>query len=395
MGFSQLATAFRTLLLLVFGAAAMLAWINGLYASVLLALLLAAWTGAIAMVSARRWDRSESFAPPPPVDDDARERRRLTAYLNLSPAPLVTLDGEDRLRTVNRSARRLFSAEDLVPDAPPALVEAIAATAPGRSATVVLAIGGDARSFALATADLDIGPAATRIAALIDIHAELKAAEAAALRDLLQVLSHEIMNALTPIASLGRTAAQMLEAPDADLAAAHDAVETVARRAEGLQRFSESYRDLARLPSPVIGSIELRAFLADLERLFATRWADATLVIDAGLAPVSIRGDADQLSAALWALLQNAVEAVPQGNATVTLAVAAAVEGVLWRIGDNGPGIAVTDSEAIFRPFFTTKAAGSGVGLALARQILRAHRGDLTLAYPQPPRGALFEALIA
>ena len=107
----------------------------------------------------------------------------------------------------------------------------------------------------------------TRIGALIDIDAELKAAEAAALRDLVQVLSHEIVNALTPIASLAETAVAMLDDPDPTLPKVRDAVETVARRAASLHRFGESYRALAKLPAPSVERIPLAGFVSDLAAL--------------------------------------------------------------------------------------------------------------------------------
>src|SRR5690242_9944341 len=224
-------------LLFALGAGAMFAGLHGLWANLVLAVLLAVWTLAAILVGAARNRRPlPSARLPAHLEAQAREQRRLTAYLNLSPAPLVTLDSERRLVAVNRAARRLFGCEDRVPDPPDHLVAAIALAAPGRSASVQMTAQGEQRTFALATADLAAGGAGLRIAAMVDIGAELRAAEAGALRDLLSVLSHEIMNALTPIASLGRTAADMLaEREEAGLAPVHDAVETVARRAEGLQ----------------------------------------------------------------------------------------------------------------------------------------------------------------
>ena len=233
-----------------------------------------------------------------------------------------------------------------------------------------------------------------RIAALVDIEAELRAAETTTLRDLLQILSHEIMNALTPIASLGRTAAQMIDAPDADPAEIRDALETVARRAEGLQRFSEAYRDLARLPPPTVKSIDLAAFCGDTARLFATRFPGARLEMDQTAGPQRLSADPDQLSAALWVLLQNAVEAGADGTASILLETAATVEGTRLRITDDGPGVPAADAPMIYQPFFTTKSGGSGVGLTLALQIARAHGGDLLLTTDRDRSGTRFDLIL-
>ena len=126
---------------------------------------------------------------------------------------------------------RLLGASDLVADPPEGLVAALSETRPGRTATIDIGHDADVRSFALATGDLALTGRMTRIGALIDIDAELKAAEAAALGELVQVLSHAIVNALTPIASLAETAVAMLNDPDPMLPKVRDAVETVARRA--------------------------------------------------------------------------------------------------------------------------------------------------------------------
>lgn len=364
------------------GAAAMFAGERGLWANVVLAVLLGAWTLAAIAVRGTRDARTPSQPVlPRQLEAQIREQRQLTAYLNLSPAPLLTLDPDLRLVAVNRAARRLFGCEDRVPDPPPELVEAIAAAVPGRSAGVRIELGGDARAFALAIADLAGGGAGLRIAALVDIDAELRAAEASALRDLLSVLSHEIMNALTPIASLGRTAAEMLaERPEPALEPARDAVETVARRAEGLQRFTTAYRDLARLPPPDVERVPVRPLLDDLARMFTARWPNLELVRDETGAPAMLRADADQLHAALWALLQNAAEAVADlEKVQVTLGCRAATEGVAFIVADTGPGVPASEREAIFQPFHTSKPAGSGVGLALVRQIAHAHHGAVTL----------------
>lgn len=382
MGFDRAGdrhAAVRLAVLFLAGATAATGWTRGLYATAVLAVVVAAWVGAAQLLAARR-RHAPRAAVPAPAGDDARARQRLAVYLDLSPAPLVALDAGDRLRAVNRAARRLFGADDMLRDPPPALVAAIAATVPGRTARVQIGTAQGLHRFAILTVDLATDGVPARVAALIDIDAELRAAEAQALHDLLQVLSHEITNTLTPIASLARTAAQMLAEPDADRQAVADAVATVARRAEGLQRFGEAYRAMARLPAPTIASVRIAPLVEDLARLFATRWPAAVLTLDLDAAPATVAADADQLSAALWALLQNAAEVAD----AVTVQVRATATTVELLIADNGPGIAGADRDAIFQPFFTTKPEGSGVGLALSRQIFRAHGGDLILIAPAP-----------
>jgi two-component system, NtrC family, nitrogen regulation sensor histidine kinase NtrY len=387
MGSRTAAALVRTGMLLLAGAALALAWRAGLYASALVAALAGAWAMIVTIVDAQR-PRLLLAAPAQSAPDRAFGERRLTALLDLSPAPLVTLDGEGRLHAINRAARRLFGAADLIADPPPRLLDAMAAGQAGRAGRVVIA----GRDYALTTSDFALGETNSRLAALIDIDAELKAAEAATLRDLVQVLSHEIVNALTPIASLSQTAADMLDDEEPALPAVRDAVGTVARRAAGLQRFGEAYRALARLPAPKHQPTDIAALAADLARLFATRWPGVELSVQTG-GRVWIGADADQLGAALWALLQNAAEALdgrPGGR--VGMSIDGGEAAATIAVFDNGAGVAVADRAAIFRPFFTTKPEGSGVGLALARQIFLGHGGDLWLA--ESDEGARFEALL-
>ncbi|MBV7257414.1 HAMP domain-containing histidine kinase [Pacificimonas sp. WHA3] len=384
----RLRTALYATLLIFTGAAAMLAWREGFYANTALALLVAVWISAILSAMATRQTAPVTVVMQTPDEAALREQKRLIAYLNLSPAPLVTLDREMRLWAVNRAARRLFAADDLIPSPPDGLVAAISATAPGQTTSVRMDGG---HAAALAIADLDSGGTGGRIAALIDIDAELKVAEANALRDLLQVLSHEIMNALTPIASLGRTAAALMMDVKPDIAAARDAVETIARRADGLQKFSRAYRDLARLPPPDISPIELRIFVSDLQRMFDTRWTNGpNLTVKYDRAPQLVLADPDQLNAAVWALLQNAVEAGGSG-VHVTLEIQRLANALTLSVIDDGPGLSDAHRDRVFQPFYTTRPEGSGIGLTLARQIARAHGGDLQLVHTQPAHGARFE----
>ena len=375
--------AVRAVVLATAGAAGAAAATRGLYATALLAAMIAIWIAALNLVDTGQ--RPTTPVPPIPVASAGEEeRRRLNAYLDLSPAPLVALD-DGRLRAVNRAARRLLGAGDLVADPPEGLVTALADTRPGRTTTIEIGHDTDIRSFALATGDLALAGRMTRIGALIDIDAELKAAEAAVLRELVQVLSHEIVNALTPIASLAETAVAMLDDPDPMLPKVRDAVETVARRAASLHRFGESYRALARLPAPSAERIPLAGFVSDLPTLFTTRWPTIAFTTSLLDAPAFLLADPDQLTAALWAVLQNAAEALHDSpDARVTLAVSAIVGQTQFTITDTGPGIPTANQADVFRPFFTTKIEGTGVGLALARQIFRGHNGDLNLVQSLP-----------
>jgi signal transduction histidine kinase len=204
------------------------------------------------------------------------------------------------------------------------------------------------------------------------------------------------MNALTPVASLAATARDLLRDEDSPPALlALDAVATLARRADGLTRFVEAYRTLARLPEPVLAQVSLGALLDEAAQLFRGRWETrgVRLRLDKPSPDIVVELDLDLMVHALANILSNGAEAaLAAGCPTPVVTLTAQVRDGVTRltIEDNGRGVRPADQETIFRPFFTTKPQGSGVGLSFARQVALSHGGSLTLATPEPGRGARF-----
>ena len=224
------------------------------------------------------------------------------------------------------------------------------------------------------------------VAALIDIEQEERAAEARASAEMIQVLGHELLNGLAPIASLAESGAAAVARHEVDVALLREILDTLARRAEGLQRFTEAYRAIARLPEPTRRAVPVGELADDLARLFATRWPAVALSVAADAGAWTL--DRDQIVQAVWALLQNAAEAATTAHAAgaqVALRITAS-DALGIEIEDNGAGVPADAVARIFRPFHTTKADGTGVGLSLARQIALAHGGTLTLAPDAPTR---------
>jgi two-component system nitrogen regulation sensor histidine kinase NtrY len=380
----------------VCGALAILAWRAGLPANTLVLALgglgAAFWVANQAVRSAEA-ARPE---PEPPTEnlDRERARRTLQAFLDQAPTPLVTWRPGEPTSAVNRAARRLFRTDDvLTGPAGEEVTAALSASADTRR-TVRLTSDGVARTYAISIADVVGAGGALRLAALTDIEAEIQAAEATALRELLQVLSHEIMNSLTPLASLAQSAAEMLaDGRPEDLPVARDSVAVIARRTEGLHRFVEAYRRLARLPAPSPRRIGLGALLAEAAQLFETRWAPlgVRLAFTPPKPDIMIRLDPDLTAQALLNLLTNAAEAAIAGGRrppTVRLFAHPTGDGAAIVVEDNGPGVPDSQAAEIFHPFFTTKAEGSGIGLSLARQAVVSQGGQLLLE--TTPGGARF-----
>lgn len=361
----------------VFACGVLAWWAAGhrLYATATLCLMLAVSLGA-ALLRSRRRPYGDGIAPVPVVA--ASFTLRSMALLDQTPSPLLLQVGDGRLLALNRAARALF---------------ATAGEVSWQDTRALLGDGGlllalprhlrwGDRHYAVHLCRLEEAGAVSHLATLTDISADVWAAEATALRDVLQILNHELMNALTPVASLSRSALDLLRDVTAPTAAIK-ALERVAVRAEGLIDFVESYRAISRLPAPQYAAVALPPFIDDIADLFRARWQGVTLAVSCqGGRDTFVCIDPDQIQLCLSNLLNNAAEAAQeQACPKVRLCVKVAEQShtAVVRVEDNGPGIPPHQRDEVFRPFHTTKVQGTGVGLTLARQILHGHGVGLTL----------------
>jgi two-component system, NtrC family, nitrogen regulation sensor histidine kinase NtrY len=220
---------------------------------------------------------------------------------------------------------------------------------------------------------------------LDDVSRPLQEEEQTAWKRLVRVLGHEISNSLTPIKSIAGSLQARVSQPGADEGALRDlrrGLGVIESRADALNRFVQSYRSLAQLPSPRLNPVPLGPLLERVALLEQRLQAQ----LDPGPSAV-LNADADQLEQMFINLLANAVDAsLDNGSRTVHLSWRLVDANALVMIDDSGLGIA--NSENLFVPFYTTKPEGSGVGLALAQRIARAHGGEVTLVNREDGPGA-------
>lgn len=289
-------------------------------------------------------------------------------------AAVFAFDDQDQLRLLNRAGERLLAG---VPSrllhktaAELGLAECLNAEA-GRTFEKAFP-GGAGRWTARLASFRDVGRP-HRLLVLSDLTRELREEELDAWQRLVRVLSHELNNSLAPIHSIAGSLAQQVRrsAPEGD-SEMLEGLAVIERRADSLSRFLSSYARLARLPEPRDEAVDLAAVVQRVAAL------ETRLPVEVGPSPaVELQGDPDQLEQALINLVHNAVDASLETGGAVRVAWTAERGVVEIRIEDEGPGL--SDDANLFVPFYTTKPAGSGVGLVLSRKIAERHGGALRL----------------
>lgn len=338
----------------------------------------------------------------------ADEGRFAAALVDESPVALLTIDDEGRIDLVNKAARKLFRRVAGVRRADFAIhgstfVSALEAMQPGQRRLTTMLIDGAAQRAMLVAAGVSRTGQGMRLISVQPIQGELNAVEIGAQADLVRVLTHEIMNSMTPVTSLAASAAGLMEeiddGSDPAIADARTAVETLARRAAGIMHFVETYRQFIRTPEVTVRRFAARPWAEEIGRLFAAsdQGKAARLAIEVQPDDLLLDGDPDLLAQVAINLVKNGAEA-GEGHADaaeVRLRMEPVPGGrTLIAISDNGPGIAPEFRDDVFLPFFTTKKAGTGVGLSLARRIVVAHGGAITLAPAEAGTGARFEIVV-
>jgi nitrogen fixation/metabolism regulation signal transduction histidine kinase len=220
---------------------------------------------------------------------------------------------------------------------------------------------------------------------LADVSLPLQEEEQMAWKRLIRVLGHELSNSLAPIKSIAGSLLARVDSMEGDSALLRDfhrGLDVIESRADALHRFVQSYRLLAQLPPPHLKPVELGPLL---ERVILLEQR-LGIELDPG-PPITLQADPDQLEQMFINLLANAVDAsLANGAQPVRASWQVAGAAVQVAIEDRGLGIA--NAENLFVPFYTTKPSGSGVGLALAQQIARAHGGEIRLLNREDGEGA-------
>ena len=218
---------------------------------------------------------------------------------------------------------------------------------------------------------------AYRLYTLQNVQPVIQKNETDAQQQLVRVLTHEIMNSLTPIISLADTLCEGVEQDTLE----HDdllmALQAINRRSNGLLQFVENYRKLQRISKPQFEDVRIGDLVADLQHLYP----DSIFHYEIENEDQIVQIDRSQIEQVLINLLKNAQEAVEKEEAPfvcLTTHLSSNKRDFIISITDNGKGILPEVMERIFVPFFTTKTSGSGIGLSICKQIVTLHGGTIT-----------------
>jgi len=294
---------------------------------------------------------------------------------------IFAFDASQALRLVNRSGAALLGRppEQLLDRSAASL--GLAASLAGDAPRVdTLAFAGRSGRWEVRRATFRQGGLPHELLVLADVSRALSDEERQAWQRLIRVLSHELNNSLAPIKSIAESLRQLVDhgqPRDEALDDLRSGLGVIATRSESLSRLMAGYARLARLPPPRLEYVPVREWVRRVVALETRR-----PVAVRGGPDVTIKADGGQLDQLLINLVRNAVDATFEGSGVVEVGWEQHNGQLVVWVRDEGPGLA--DTANLFVPFYTTKPNGSGIGLALSRQIAAAHGGDLTLSNRTP-----------
>jgi two-component system nitrogen regulation sensor histidine kinase NtrY len=311
---------------------------------------------------------------------------------------LIIFKEDGKIEIFNSAARRLlkFNRADNISDlteVSETLVQVFRKLKTGGRELFRLNIGDDIVQLSVYAIELTLRGENVKLISLQNIQSELEEKEMEAWQNLVRVLTHEIMNSVTPISSLAGIVEEELRQhmesqqtgplTQEQLQDIHLSLQTISKRSEGLIHFVREFRSLTSIPKPRLVTIDVKGLLEELCMLHRKELMEKTIHLDISVYPedLTLSADKNMIEQVIINLLKNAIQSFEEQEDQQIILKAFLTEKSrpVITIRDNGAGIDPEALEKIFIPFFTTRKTGSGIGLSLSRQIMRQHQGTLSV----------------
>ena len=321
---------------------------------------------------------------------------------------IITLEGDNKITIINPIAEQIAGVPGaknwkLIRQVNPDFASRIDELGSNARTLLPLSVKGDKKTFAVDVTSPLILDKPHKLITFQDINSEIEQKEIEAWHKLIRILTHEIMNSVTPIASLTETMQALLEdksgkqksAADLDDEVIKDirfSLSTIHKRSDGLLSFVDTYRKLTKVPKPSLEQINVMEMLNEIHQLMQSKIGDKP--IDLIVQPIpdtlTIQADRKLIEQVLINLVTNSLQAIDtQHGGQITINGYKENNRVILEISDNGKGIPEKELGEIFVPFYSTKKEGSGIGLSLSKQIMSLHSGHIKVK-SKPGEGAVF-----
>jgi len=324
---------------------------------------------------------------------------------------LIAYNPDGKVELINSAAKRLLrvsrltnlgSLETIDRD----LAQKLMVLKRGERTNLKAQIHDESMQLTLHATEFKLSNRIVTLVSIQNIQAELEEQEMRAWQNLIRVMTHEIMNSITPISSLAATANSRLndeslsvnggilsEKDQGIISDVRQAVETIHRRSAGLIRFVESYRNLTQVPEPDFSILSVRDLFENAQLLLEKEITENAIQIGMSIDPESltIMADDELITQVLINLIQNAVRSTGdrEGGCIGLKAYTGRFGRTEIQVVDNGAGIDEDSIDKVFIPFFSTNPTGTGIGLSLSRQIMRMHGATIT-AHSTPNQETTF-----
>jgi two-component system nitrogen regulation sensor histidine kinase NtrY len=307
---------------------------------------------------------------------------------------IIVMENEDHITLINPTAESLVGIEGLknwklLEVRNPAFTKEIEHLGGNGKKLLELKSNGETRFLSVDVRTLIILDKPLKLVTLQDINSEIEQKEIEAWHKLIRILTHEIMNSVTPISSLTETMQSFLENSSGKekplvelkqetISDIRFSLNTIQKRSDGLLHFVENYRKLTKVPKPVPEKLLLKQFLNGLEKLMAPELTRKNISFIVKSDDSSVEIDPVLIEQVLINLTTNSLHALENiVNAKIEIKGYTKEKQTVIEVTDNGKGIHPKELSEIFIPFFSTKKEGSGIGLSLSKQIMSLHGGSI------------------